>query len=147
MAEPHISTFRVMDPYRNIRHLYTSNMGPRTRCGTPNFARPPFFLRFFQFYRTLRQFSKKVSMRSVGSQSCFLRIQNRRSHAVFFSLQIILYQRKITRIFQQNGPTIVLKPSCLATSGLRDVTNRIRHHSLILGNRFPARSVHKMNVS
>ena len=38
---------------------------------------------------------------------------------------------------------IVLKHSFLVISGLRDVKNRIRHHVLTPGNRFPARSVQK----
>ena len=42
---------------------------------------------------------------------------------------------------------ITFKPSLLAISGLRDVKNQIRHHFLTPGNRFPARSVHKMTVS
>ena len=42
---------------------------------------------------------------------------------------------------------IVLTSSCLAISALRDVTNRIRHHFLTPGNRFPVRSIHKMKFS
>ena len=38
MAEPHISTFRVMAPYRNIRHLYTSDMGPPPGTGPQSSA-------------------------------------------------------------------------------------------------------------
>ena len=35
----------------------------------------------------------------------------------------------------------------LAISGLRDVKNRIRHHFLTPGNRFPARNIHKTSAS
>ena len=40
-------------------------------------------------------------------------------------------------------PQLFLKPSKMISSGLQDVKNRIRHHFLTPGNRFPARSAPK----